>query len=498
MANVDTSIYTNNNPLQALSNGLSLQQGANQGLADLVPLQGQQAVGNALLSATGPDGAIDQNAIRQNMAKTAVGRMYAPDAMSKGLELQRSQLENTMKTLDTAKQKIGFATSAFTPLLNNPNLTKKDILAATADMVGNSTDSKGVAAISAKDALGYNENPKLGSPLSAVADNPQALNAWVKQRMSTAMAMNGQMDQAYKLLYVKHLALSPETQTWNNSSNGGRGGYIANVTAAPGSAQPPQVQPQQGSITPTQTAQQPQQASNDVLLQAAPGVQANLENLGGEASKRVSETINGARNSPVSQDINKQAIKLASQLGPGAVGPTQSELTSLLGRVYDTPGFSQIANAVNGGKPATDTAGKLMELKKYLLRAAQTRSQNLGLGTDFQQGMNVDASPNDKQFPDVIQRLAKYNLALDYIDQGKASALESTPGAKTDPAANEKFENDFRNNLDVNVYRALLASPSERAEMYKDMNPTEKKQLAKSYAKLKQMNAIPENLRQSQ
>lgn len=502
---VDTSSYGQGyNPMNALQQGMGA-------MATALPIVGQQAIGNALQHATNPDGTVDNNKLQAFMSQTPAGQMYTGQAMEMGNQITAQQLHNQLGKLDVAKQKIGWTTSAFAPLLNQPNLSKKDILNATSDIVAMSSDDNGKPAVSAYDALGLNEDPKIGTPLSVMPDDPQALNGWLKQRLSMAQALNGHLDNAYQTIYARNPALAATQQVWNPQANGGRGAYVGNVNSSPASTQqregnvnsnPAQSAPPSGPTpeAPPASAQSlplPGAAPTNgpMLLAAPPGVEQNLNNLGDATSKRVTATIAAAQTAPVSQDINRQIIRIAGELGNG-VGPVQSDVTSVMGKIADTPVLGPILKSIQGDKPATDAAGQLMELKKFLLRSAQTRSQAVGAGTDYQTNLNVDANPNDKQFPQVIQQLAKYNMALDYVDQGKANAMQATQGAISDPAANEKFENSWRNGLDVNVYRGLLASPHERAQLYQGMSPSEKRQMAASYAKLKHMNAIPDSLRQ--
>jgi hypothetical protein len=222
-----------------------------------------------------------------------------------------------------------------------------------------------------------------------------------------------------------------------------------------------------------------------------------VQNAGTAAQARIDDTIKKAQDARVSQDVNQQVINLVSGDLKNSVGPSKTGWTSLIGKVADTPVLGAGMKAVMDKDP-TDTAGQLQELQKFLLRSAQLRGAALGLsGTDYQTSLAQHSNPNDSQFVPTLKKLAQYNLALDMVDQGRANALNQYPGAKTSPPAQQKFENDFSNALNMNVYRAMIASPAERKELYASMTPQQLQQMVTDRRTLMSMGAIPKQLSNS-
>lgn len=530
MTDVDASIYDKlqqPNQLQNLSNMLGVVNSANQNKLFQQEFNARQGLGQAAQGAIDPSGNFDPQAYAQQLAKNKDTAYLAAQGLDQGLKIQQSQNAAKLQQYDIARKRIDLESQGLMTLLNNPGVKKSDIHSALADTVVNSMDEQGKPLITPSQIMDYigsqrDQKGNVISPgLADLPDEPGVLNNYLKQKVARNQAMAGHVDEARKILYSQNLALAPETEVVGQGADG-RPAYVSNTMnapsptvgmdqAAPGAAGPgAQPDVAQGPPTPMKNSplagvvrpRAPQGSgasagnqSGNVVLSMPPGQEAMMEQGGGAAIKRATDVINAAATTPISQDINKQVIQLAGQLGQH-LGPTATGVTESLGKLASVPGLDKVPGLGDALKGDRDNAGKLMELKKFLLRTAQIRSQSLGLGTDFQQGMNVDANPNDKQFPEIIQRLAKYNLALDYIDQGKANAMQAFPGATTNPAANEKFEKEFRNAMNVDVYRALLATPNERKEIYKDMSDAKKTELKKDLRNLNQLGAIPQALLQ--
>lgn len=524
MTEVDTSIYNNlqtsgSQPLNMLSSVAGVQNQLNQARLFQQEFAGRLALGK-LYSAAPLDanGNPDQTWIQKNAGQAGI---MAPEATQNALEAQAKQLSVQSQQLQNAKTRSSIAGAALMPLASNPNTSASDFLDATNDLVAKGyftaddqhqaimglashlktgTPQSYAKGIVAK-TLSMGGNPEYG--MKILAGEPGTIDTGAAIQPVTTDVTSGKVTPAGGAI---NKDLPPTTQRWNPDTGQYEfGGGSSNPSAPPAQAggtptQGPTPTPLQGAFKPSSNTGHTASPGNPIAA-PNPGSLTMMTAAGSEAQKRVDETISTARTAPISQDVNRQIISLADKLGSeGAIGPTRTDVTHLLGQIEDTPGLRSVMNLVRGSdKPANDAPGQLMELKKYLLRAAQTRASSLGLGTDYQQGINVDANPNDKQFPEVIQKLAKYNLALDYVDQGRANALQGYPGATSDPKKQQEFEDKFRNALNVNVYRALLSSPSERHELYDSMTKTEKEQLPKDLRGLIKMNAIPDSLlRQAQ
>lgn len=517
---VDTSIYGNvqqqPNMLQQMSNTLGVANQFNQNKQFQQQFQARQGLGQAATAAIDPaTGNFDPNAYAQQLSKNKKTAYMAAEGLQQGLQIQRDQLANQASGLSLRKQILNFEASGLTTLVNNPKMTKNDIHAALADTVVNSMDQNGKPLISAADAMNYigpQKDPNgnvLAPGLDDLPENPQVLNNWVKKKLAMAQAASDHVDEAYKTLYSRNLALAPDQQVVSQDPSTGRPVMVANVNSGP--PETPQAQTgagvepvQQGPVTPMKGESpldgvfqggQPQgqaPGGNNVQLSLPPGQQEMLGTTAGAAGGRVGTTIDQAKNSRVLQDIDQQTMQIASSLGSG-VGPISTEITSVLGKLADAPIIGPLLKAA-AQKDPSDTAAQLQILQKYLARRAQLGGQAAGAGTDFTQGLNLEAQPHDKQFASVMEELARYNLALDMMNQGKAIAMQNYPKATSDPAANEAFENKFRNIGNVDVYRAMLTPPDKRQAMFAKMSNAEKHQMILDRRELMKMGAVPSQM----
>lgn len=523
MDGVDTSIYGNiqqPNALQSLSTSLGAVNQINQNKLFQQEFQARQGLGQAAQAAIGPDGQFDPNAYAAQLAQNKNTSYMAAKGLKEGLEVQQQQLQNKIQAYSVAQKRIDMESQGLLPLINNPSLKKSDIHGALADTVVNSMDDTGKPLITAAQALDYIGPQKdekgnvIGPGLDDLPENPQVLNNYLKQKYARNQAQAGHVSDALNALYSKNLALAPNQQVVGTGPDG-RPQMTANVNAAPPATsqagpsgqpgpagttavQPAPLTPMKGAdlgsvfqppVAPAPAAGQAPSSSNNVQLSLPPGQEEMLNAGGHNAAGRVADTIGQAKNSRVLQDIDQQTMSIAQALGSG-VGPVSTEITSALGKLADAPVIGPLLKAA-AQKDPTDTAGQLQILQKYLARRAQLGGQAVGAGTDFTQGLNLEAQPHDKQFSNVMEELARYNMALDMMTQGKATAMQNFPGATSSPAANEAFENKFRNIGNVDVYRLMLAAPDKQAALVAKMGPAEKKQLILDRRELLKLGAIP-------
>src|SRR5262249_820742 len=115
----------------------------------------RQGLGQAAQAAIGPNGQLDPNAYFQQLAKNKSTAFMAMKGYQEGLATQRAQNENSLSTLGLAQKKLDFESQGLLPLINNPNVTKKDIHGAIANVVVNSMDDTGKPLVSAADAMNY-------------------------------------------------------------------------------------------------------------------------------------------------------------------------------------------------------------------------------------------------------------------------------------------------------------------------------------------------------
>ena len=504
MAEVDTSFYPKaTNPLENLSQAVQiggvaqrnqlLQQelGANQGI--------QQLYANAPTDASGN---IDQNYLLKNAGQAGI---RAPEIIQAAQGAQVTAQQISQQKFAAQRAKMSMMAAAVAPLAK-PGSTPSDFVSSANDLIQNSN-----GLISKQDLL-----PIYGAMAAHLANGGNTSD-YAQKTLGQLLIGGGDPKEGMALLNMNPISMHTGGGTTTGTQNPVTGavttsGYIPDTLPATtpvvdasgathyvGGTAPTGASGGSAGASPlagafgTTGAGTGTTGGGPAMASLPPGTQAMLGNAGASAQKRVDDTIQTAQQARVSQDVNQQIVNLAGNLKDN-VGPTKTGWTQLIGKIADTPVVGAGMKAVLDKDPA-DTNGQLQELQKYLLRSAQMRGQSLGLGgTDYQANLAQNASPHDTQFPKVIQNLAQYNLALDAIEQGKANALDQYPNAKTSPAANQQFENEFRNALNPNVFRALIASPQDRQALYASMTPQQRQQMVTDRRKLMSMGAIPEQL----
>ena len=516
---VDQSLYPQpTNPMDNLiratelggiaSRNKLLQQevGANAGLQSLYANAPKDANGN-----------IDQNYLLQHAGQAGT---RAPEVVqfAQGAQLTAQQIQQ--QQLATQRAKMSMMAAAVAPLAK-PGSTPSDFISSSNDLIQNSNgmitkqdlmpiygkfaehlantpDPDGKGDVTAKYAqqlfgqmVGAGGDMKTGMDLLYGA--PTAVHTGGGTTTGTQNPVTGAVTPAnYLPDTLPATQTTPDPVTGARNFIGGAGPSIPVPVGSSGAAGSPLA----GAFkTNSPAAKAPGEAmsGNSVMSELPPGTSAMLAAAGPSANDRVNQVLDGARQSRISQDVNQQIINLAGNLKDN-VGPSKTGWTSLIGKIADMPVVGAPMKAVMDKDPA-DTTGQLQELQKYLLRAGQIQGQELGLsGTDMQTTLAQHSNPNDAQFPKTIQKLAAYNMALDMAKQGKANALIQNKAAQTDPVANRQFENDFANAVNPNVYRALIASPADRQELYSSLTKQQRQQMVTDFNKLHDMGAIPQQL----
>ena len=507
MAEVDTSFYPKaTNPLENLSQAVQiggvaqrnqlLQQelGANQGI--------QQLYANAPTDASGN---IDQNYLLKNAGQAGI---RAPEIIQAAQGAQVTAQQISQQKFAAQRAKMSMMAAAVAPLAK-PGSTPSDFVSSANDLIQNSN-----GLISKQDLL-----PIYGAMAAHLANGGNTSD-YAQKTLGQLLIGGGDPKEGMALLNMNPISMHTGGGTTTGTQNPVTGavttsGYIpdtlpATTTSVDASGVPHYVggttgspsasplagafsAPGTGAAAPTGGTPAPTGAPGTVAAGLSPQQAAMQTAAGSSANTRVDQVVDAAKQARVSQDVNQQIINLSGDL-KNNVGPSKTGWTTLAGKIADIPVLGEGMKAVLDKDP-TNTTGQLQELQKYLIRAGQIQGHDLGLsGTDFQSNLAVHANPNDQQFPQTIQKLAQYNMALDLAKQGKANALLQNKAAQTDPVANRQFENDFANAVNPNVYRAMIASPQQRQELYSSMTPAQKQQMVLDRRKLMSMGAIPEQL----
>jgi hypothetical protein len=209
-----------------------------------------------------------------------------------------------------------------------------------------------------------------------------------------------------------------------------------------------------------------QAPQNAGLMPALPASQGPyMAGQGKDASDRHDQTIQEALGSPDRVNVLDNIINL-SQSGV-ATGNGQDWQMKALGTVANLPGLSTVMSG------AKDNVAKFQELQKFLQQNGQRAWQAAGgTGTDAQLEAASHANPNDAQFPQALQTVAKWVKAGEMAVQAKANAQDRYLQANGNTAANQiAFENQWRNAMDRRVFQLQAMTPQEQAAYIKTLSP---------------------------
>lgn len=199
----------------------------------------------------------------------------------------------------------------------------------------------------------------------------------------------------------------------------------------------------------------PAGGSQPLVPQANPGVTAAAGELATANAKNYSGLQNLASTSPDRANMLDNMMELAkgaTQFGPGWEGRMER--------------VASINSALPSGMAlGSNDMANAQILQKYMSNLIQQNQKALGgTGTDQQMAMIQHGTPSpdmmNKAMVDVIPKLKAQELAL----QAKANAANDFMSQNNNnPAALNKFENNWRQNYDPRIYQMQQMAPAERA-----------------------------------
>ena len=452
------------NPLQTVGNIATIQNQINQNRL----FQAQQAGGNALLNATGPDGAINQGSLRNNlMGMGPNAGLVAAQTLGQGQDLQRGGLANAGARISTMQ-----AALASVPPVNPADPT---------DVARFNRQYNATLLAGAKQGLWSSDDAA-----NASGGNINGLTSQEVQRQATLRAGNAiQLEQA--------------TGKAGLTDNGP--GFVPTSTHIDPATGQEVITPIAGaSVIPKGVA--PQVVASDTgtgtQYTALPGVQPGstaptpLANVEKNLSQAAAATASGA------QVGNMSGSQFAS-LGPASDAATNQkamlgELQGILRSQDFKPGPASDWTAQLGGLAqefgvpfvATPQNAKgTAALETYRKIATQIAQQQFGMlggtGTDAKLSSAAHTSPDN-----LLSSLG--NQEIIPLLQGNADAIIAKNKMaqiwlKHDkgPESYNDFTTQWNQIYDPRVFQAQHMSPDERQTMLNGMSKADRAQYQKDY-----------------
>lgn len=495
MSEVDTSIYGNiANPLDQINKLQTMQTNQQQLQIRGAELGAKQAIGNALMKNTGPDGTVNTDNMMTDLAQSG-----NPYAQQQGAELAQHL---TMQQSLNQQQKILAQQAAYSQMGNEMLGFKEG-----GDMSDNafSDFSAGHYAQAANDpnymgGMGtknniinlHDEFTSINKP-DGSPDIP-ARRKWVDDKIAKAKMQSGD-----------YSGLMPSVPTYQN----GQPGTIAPITAIQNTAGTPQggnMPPQQGSVPNPSSASnsmtQDQIASTNALQNAvmapkgknklsgvmalppvAPPGPAGFNPTGptpqqAAGFKQMQDSTANLNSDAESAQKQMFALQSAEQLidkDPSAVGPIRSAMLQL---VHTNPG---LASGINDPDKLADA----QDIQKFLDNAFPRSARS-----DSDQALLSAASPNSSMLYPAVKRAIQFQMANAQLPVEKQRVLGPALNSNTQNASDLSTQWAQYANPKVAEYAAL--SPQDRAAYSKNLTPSQKADLKQRIVALTKMGAFPQ------
>lgn len=512
---VDTSIYNTGanaplNPFSAISSITGSVNAMNQNKLFQQQFAAKQGVADAMASSIGPDGSFDTNKFLTTTKKDKRTAWMGPDLVQQLATIQGQQLSNQNQAIQNRTNQAGIVSSYLADSLDQLNdINPKD---ADASNKAKQVAYKTINNIITDPVLKGTGVEKQIVPI--VASMPGDYNG-IRQLITSHFVRNsaiaGKLDQALPKVglidtgggkvpvdanVLRNPALArgetsipntlPATNTQVNPQTG-QASYLGGSFGAPGT-QPSGTTASSGGIpqVPQVDASLLQPgggAPGAVVAGQGPGQTAMTQAGGQGAAGRKADAIAQATNAPQRLNVLENIIKL-SEKGV-KTGNGQAYQNELLGLFANAPGVAAISD------PLQKRNAEFQEMQKFMETNTVMAQQALGGDTtDLSRMQTHMSNPNDDMFPSAIQAMARYGKAAVMAQQGRANAMQKAVGASNDPAKEEQFEQDWRNNFDMNAYHIHTMDKPERKQFLKTLKPEQIRKISESRQWLKQNDAL--------
>ena len=211
----------------------------------------------------------------------------------------------------------------------------------------------------------------------------------------------------------------------------------------------------------------------------APGMVEMQQNRALGAQKDIQTARDKATAAQPTIGILNKIIDL-SKAG-GATGPASSKIAGV---------YSYLSDLGLAPPGITDAAIQTKEIAKYTGMLIQA---NGNPGSDARQEGLQAANVNVEQIPQLIQSLARSQLAMQQIHNSRLNVLQNNPQALNDPATEEKLMSQFNQAADPRAQELTLMSPKEQQDYFTTLrktNPNEVDKVINSFRTMRQLGAF--------
>lgn len=529
---IDTSIYNTGsqaplNPFAAVSSIAGSQNAMNSNRMFQQQFAARQGVADAMASSIGPDGSFDSNKFLATTKGDKRTTWMGPDLVQQVASIQGQQLANKSAAIQNQVGQSKIMSSYLADGLDQLNGIdpKSSGAADEAKQVAYKTINNIMTDPTLKDTT-------IGKQIVPIVANMPTDYDGIRKLMTShfvrTSAMSGQIDQALQKIgmvdtgggkvpldmnVLRNPALArgqtaiPNTLPATNTSvnpNTGAANYLGGAFGAPGtqptgtmaspSGAPAVPSVNAEALSPTTAAPgmpplqspPPSGAPGTVMAAQGPGQAAMTQQGGATAASRKTDAINQAVNAPQRLNVLENIIKL-SENGV-KTGNGQAYQNELLGLFANAPGVAAIAD------PIQKRNAEFQELQKFMETNTVMAQQALGGdSTDLSRMQTHMSNPNDAMFPSAIQAMARYGKAAVLAQKGRADAMQKAVGSTNDPAKQEQFEQDWRNNFDMNAYHIHTMAPGERKQFLQTLPAQQRQKMLQSRQWLRQNGALTQS-----
>lgn len=405
----------------------------------------------------GDDGTIDLNKIMDSGLREAAGDQF-PEAMQHAIQIKQGQTAAKQSLVSlTDSQRKSFA-EMVGALRSDPDVVKgtpegkqklNDALGQYVTMYGPDVENV-VKAYAA---------PLMGAPPGKAAQVLQNI-----QLQATSAA-----DQASRQA-PEYTNVGDKLQQTNPYAQAGQAPETIGLSLSPGERFPLSTNAA-GQIVKTDRV-----AGNTEVVGGANPTAAQADVAAANAP-RIQQAVTEAAAVPQVRNVLQNIIKLSDSVTTGPKSERVNKLKAMVG------------NVIPGASGWQDDSSAYQEMTKYMEQLAlRSWASAGGSGTNSQLDAQVRANPNNEYNSKAVKDLAKWVLAGEEAKLAKTKTMMNwlkQPGNSVNNA--EQFELEWAQAMDPRVFQL---QGMDADEIKKKFSADERKDIRKSYEKLKQMGAV--------
>lgn len=461
-------------PLQTLSQLAMMQNALNQNRM----FQAQQAAGQDLQGAVGPDGTVNQNAFMSSLGADPRASVAAMEAARGGAALQGQNISNTTGNLANAGARVASMKAALgaVPKGSNPDQYMAVLNQGVAQGLWTGDDAATVAGGNAPEILSLADQAKMaaiqsGNPAEQTAQGANIVN------VNTGGAIQPTVQNPYAA---------------GGATSDAIAGASIPTTLTPAERNTPAFQRYNPTTHQMETVTQAQAAANPPAgpIPAAPPLgaeaQASAAAAGAVAQGQGIENgiVSAALDSPQRRATLGTVIGLSKELNTGP----NSDFWKGLGQLGAEYGIQTPITPAPGETAAREALDKLG------WQVAQRQFQVLGgTGSNQQLDSAVSTSPHSSMSAQGIQNISGFLQGNEDAIQAQAQALQkwkAMPQNAGHPENNARFVNVWNGIYDPRAFQMKYEDANGKAAMLAGMKPAEQAEFVKRQKLLTDMGYL--------